>query len=122
MDCSLQVFSVHGTLQARILEWVAMPSSRDLPNPGIKPTSLMFPALAGQLFRACHLGSPGNHRPDPKESADTTAQSETGQDCVPLAGGAGLRDHGAGGASAFYPSCPQILTSSLLPAPAANVS
>ena len=26
-------------LQARILEWVAMPSSRDLPTPGIKPRS-----------------------------------------------------------------------------------
>ena len=24
-----------GILQARILEWVAMPSSRDLPNPGL---------------------------------------------------------------------------------------
>ena len=31
-----------GILQARILEWVAMPSFRDLPNPGIKPSS---PAL-----------------------------------------------------------------------------
>ena len=31
---------VHGILQARILEWVAFPSPRDLPNPGIKPTSL----------------------------------------------------------------------------------
>ena len=28
-----------GILQARILEWVAMPSSRDLPNPGIEPSS-----------------------------------------------------------------------------------
>ena len=28
MNCSLPVFSVHGILQARILEWVAMPSSR----------------------------------------------------------------------------------------------
>ena len=27
-DCSLQAFSVHGILQTRILEWVAMPSSR----------------------------------------------------------------------------------------------
>ena len=27
MDCSLPGFSVHGILQARILEWVAMPSS-----------------------------------------------------------------------------------------------
>ena len=29
-------------LQARILEWVVFPFSRDLPNPGIKPR---FPAL-----------------------------------------------------------------------------
>ena len=28
MDCSLPGFSVHGILQARTLEWVAMPSSR----------------------------------------------------------------------------------------------
>ena len=28
MDCSLPVSSVHGILQARILEWVAMPSCR----------------------------------------------------------------------------------------------
>ena len=31
--------SVPEILQARILEWVAMPPSRDLPNPGIKPRS-----------------------------------------------------------------------------------
>ena len=36
-----------GVLQARILEWVAMPSSRDFPNPGTEPTSLMSPALVG---------------------------------------------------------------------------
>ena len=28
MDCSPPGFSVHGILQARVLEWVAMPSSR----------------------------------------------------------------------------------------------
>ena len=28
MDCSLSGFSVHGILQAKILEWVAMPSTR----------------------------------------------------------------------------------------------
>ena len=33
-----------GILQARILEWVAMPSSRDLPNRGIKPRSLTLQA------------------------------------------------------------------------------
>ena len=29
--------TVHGILQARILEWVAFPFSRDLANPGIEP-------------------------------------------------------------------------------------
>ena len=34
--------SVHGILQARMLEWEIIPFSRDIPNPGIKPWS---PAL-----------------------------------------------------------------------------
>ena len=38
MDYSPLGFSVHGILQARILEWVAMPSSRDSSQPrGLKP-------------------------------------------------------------------------------------
>ena len=41
MDLSLPGFSLRGILQARILEWVAMPSSRDLPDPGIEPVSVM---------------------------------------------------------------------------------
>ena len=49
MDYSLPGFSVHGILQARILESTAMPSSRDLPDPGIEPVSLMSPALAGAV-------------------------------------------------------------------------
>ena len=40
MDCSLPGSSIHGIFQARILEWVAISFSRDLPNPGIKPGSL----------------------------------------------------------------------------------
>ena len=39
MDCSLPGPSVHGLLQARILEWVAVHSLGDLPDPGIKPGS-----------------------------------------------------------------------------------
>ena len=50
MDCSPPGSSLHGILQARILEWVAMRTSRDLPNPGIEPTSLMSPALTGGFF------------------------------------------------------------------------
>ena len=49
-DYSPPGFSVQGILQARILEWVAVPSSRDLSNPGIELTSLTFPALAGGFF------------------------------------------------------------------------
>ena len=37
MDCSPPGSSVHGVLQARILEWVAMPLPGDLRNPGIEP-------------------------------------------------------------------------------------
>ena len=33
MDCSLLGSSVHGILQARILEWVAMPTSRGPSQP-----------------------------------------------------------------------------------------
>ena len=33
MDCSPPGFSVHGILQARILEWAAMPSSRGSSQP-----------------------------------------------------------------------------------------
>ena len=36
VGCSPPGSSVHGVLQARTLEWVAMPFSRDLPNPGIE--------------------------------------------------------------------------------------
>ena len=37
--CDPMDYTVQGILQARILEWVAVPFSRDLPNPGIKPRS-----------------------------------------------------------------------------------
>ena len=50
MDCSLPGSSVYGILQARIMEWVGCPTPGDLPNPGIKPASLAFPALAGGFF------------------------------------------------------------------------
>ena len=34
-DCSPRISSVHGILQARILEWVAMPSSRGSSRPSV---------------------------------------------------------------------------------------
>ena len=47
--------SVRGITEARILEWVAFPSSGDLPNPGIKPES---PALQMDFLLLSHWGSP----------------------------------------------------------------
>jgi len=55
MDCSLPGSSVHGILQARILEWVAISFSRDLSNPGIEPAS---PALAGGFYTTEPPGKP----------------------------------------------------------------
>ena len=43
-DCSPPGSSVHGILQARILEWVAVPPPGGLPDPGIEPRSLTSPA------------------------------------------------------------------------------
>ena len=44
MDGSLPGSSVHGILQARILQWVAIPFSRDLPDLGIEPRFLALQA------------------------------------------------------------------------------
>ena len=38
--CDPMDYTVHGILQARVLEWVAFPFSGDLPDPGIEPRSL----------------------------------------------------------------------------------
>ena len=37
--CDPMGCTVHGILEARILEWVAFPFSRDLPHPGMEPRS-----------------------------------------------------------------------------------
>ena len=51
MDCSPPDSSVHGIVQIRRLEGVAISfSCLDLPEPGIKPASLVSPALAGGFF------------------------------------------------------------------------
>ena len=50
MGCSPPGSSVHGILQARILEWVAMLPPGDRSLPGIEPAFLMPPALAGRFL------------------------------------------------------------------------
>ena len=54
VDCSS---SVHGILQARILEWVAMPSSRESSQPRDQ-TWVSYVSCTGRwvLYHKCHLG------------------------------------------------------------------
>ena len=58
MDYSPPGSSVHGILQARILEWGAISFSRDLPNPWIKPRIPWSPASAGRFFTVWAPGKP----------------------------------------------------------------
>jgi len=46
MDCSPPDSSVHEILQARMLEWVAMPPPGGLPDPGVEHLS----CCAGRLY------------------------------------------------------------------------
>ena len=55
MDCSPPGSSVHGILQARILEWVAIPSPAYLPSLGYKPRS---PALQADSLPIEPQGKP----------------------------------------------------------------
>ena len=52
-------YTVHGFLQARILQRVAFPYSRGLPNPGIKPR---HPNLKADYSPAEPPGKPKNAR------------------------------------------------------------
>ena len=66
MDCITPGSSVHGVLQARILERVTFPSPGDLPRPGIKPTSL---ALAGRFLTTEPPGTLFKLNPETKSGA-----------------------------------------------------
>ena len=59
MDCSSLGSSAHGVLQARILEWVAMPSSSGSSRPRVR-THVSFISCIGRrtLYHLRHLGSP----------------------------------------------------------------
>ena len=50
MDCGPSGSSIRRILQAKMMEWVALPPLGDLPDPGIKPASLTSPTLAGGFF------------------------------------------------------------------------
>ena len=49
-------YTVHGILQAQVLEWVAFPFSRGSSQPGIEPGS---PALQAILYHLSYQGNKG---------------------------------------------------------------
>ena len=67
VDCSLPGFSVHGILQARVLEWVAMLSSMGSSQPRDQ-TKVSYISCVGRrvLYLLSHQGSPmecsGNYK------------------------------------------------------------
>ena len=58
VDCSLPGSSVHGILQERILEWVAMPSSRESSPLRDRACVSYISCIAGGFFTADPLGKP----------------------------------------------------------------
>ena len=61
--CDSMNYSVHGILQARILEWEPFPSPGNLPNPGIEPRSL---TLQTDSYQLSHKGRPDKGKDDDK--------------------------------------------------------
>ena len=57
MSDSLPSHTIHGILQAQILEWVPFPPSEDLPKPAVKPRS---PTLQADSLPAELQGKPEN--------------------------------------------------------------
>ena len=64
LDYSPPDSSVHGIFQARILEWVAIPFSRESPDPRIKPGSIVC-SNSCPLSQWCYLTISSSATPSP---------------------------------------------------------
>ena len=60
MDCSPPGSFVHGILQARILDWGAIPFSRDLLIPGDQRSNPSLLHYRQDFYHLCHQESPQN--------------------------------------------------------------
>ena len=69
--CHLMDYTVHGILQARILEWVPFPSPGDVPNPGIE---LKSPTLQADSLPAEPQGKPMRSAAYPQRPLEKEAQ------------------------------------------------
>ena len=57
-DCSPPGSYVHGIFQAKVLEWLPVPSPGDLPDPGIELTFPVSPAFQADTLAAEPSGKP----------------------------------------------------------------
>ena len=98
MDCSPAGSSVHGIPQARILEWVTMPSSRRSSRPKDRIRVSCISCTAGVFFTTEPRGKP--HPPHTQPENDLKNFKEGAQKCRdPLRG----RARGAGFLLAYFP-------------------
>ena len=89
LDCSLPAPLSMGFSRQEYWGGLPRPPLGDFPHPGIKPTSITSPALAGRFFTTCIFrGFPGGL--DGKESACNAGD----QSSIPRSGGSPGRGNG----------------------------
>ena len=89
MDCSPPGCSVHWILKARILEWIAMPSSRESSQPGDQTCVSWVSCITGNSLSLGHSRSPPtkHHLPPTRALLDLTSgweQARVADWLVPL--------------------------------------
>ena len=132
MDCSPLDFSVHGTLQAGILEWVAMSTSRGTSRPR-DWTHISYISCIGSwvLYHSRHLGSPVSKMAsvlmrqwivrwsrNPLKPVRTLGHSLLGGSCTTQGSGSTARSHKVGTSTHQSGGPVHVLHGWLLPLPA----
>ena len=69
--CDPMDYTVHRILQARILEWVALPFSRESSQPRVR---IQVSCIAGGFFTSCATREAPNHVSNESESESEVAQ------------------------------------------------
>ena len=119
-DCSPPGSSVHGILQARILEWAAMPSSRGSSQPRDWTRVLMSLTLASRFFITSVSSNPLRawiEKEKKKKAEESWIDSELGVPSSPAfsdAGSQAFRPREALGSSNYTNSFPSVLACSLI--------
>ena len=84
MDWSLPGSSIHGIFQTRILEWVAVPTSRGSSQPRDQTCTFCVSCIAGGFFIAESLGKPPNGSEQPLFSSSLPHYFILPPGCVPF--------------------------------------